>query len=130
MRSKYLTPKQLSEKVEEESDYFVNVRQEFIQTTADKIKLALIEYKNLLTDKNNWTIPFGPFLALLITILTVEQYHSFWGLSGENWYSIILFGFIVSALWLFISIIRAVSKAKVDEIKFFIGKISKPQKTN
>ena len=62
----------VSQDIFDESVIYKNVRQEFVVTTSDKLKLNLIEYQKAIGARKDWLTPFGVFLSLLLTITTAE----------------------------------------------------------
>jgi hypothetical protein len=76
-----------------------NVKQEIIITTADKIKLVLINTKEILTAQRDWWTPFGLLISFITTLCTAEFKDAF-GLTKEFWHAIFVLLTLGSAIWL------------------------------
>jgi hypothetical protein len=76
-----------------------NVKQEIIITTADKIKLVLINTRDILTAQRDWWTPFGLLISFITTLCTAEFKDSF-GLMKEFWHAIFVLLTLGSAIWL------------------------------
>lgn len=76
-----------------------NVKQEIIITTADKIKLVLINTKEILTAQRDWWTPFGLLISFITTLCTAEFKNAF-GLTKEFWHAIFVLLTLGSAIWL------------------------------
>lgn len=76
-----------------------NVNQEIIITTADKIRLVLIDTKEILTAQRDWWTPFGLFVSFVTTICTADFKETL-GFSKEFWHAIFVLLAVLSSLWL------------------------------
>jgi hypothetical protein len=76
-----------------------NVKQEIIITTADKIKLVLINTREILTAQRDWWTPFGLLISFITTLCTAEFKDAF-GLTKEFWHAIFVLLTLGSAIWL------------------------------
>ncbi len=76
-----------------------NVKQEIIITTADKIKLVLINTREILTAQRDWWTPFGLLISFITTLCTAEFKDAF-GLAKEFWHAIFVLLTLGSAIWL------------------------------
>lgn len=76
-----------------------NVKQEIIVTTADKIKLVLINTKEILTAQRDWWTPFGLLISFITTLCTADFRDAF-KLSKEFWHAIFVLLAIASIIWL------------------------------
>ena len=76
-----------------------NVKQEIIITTSDKIKLVLINTREILTAQRDWWTPFGLLISFITTLCTAEFKDAF-GLTKEFWHAIFVLLTLGSAIWL------------------------------
>jgi len=76
-----------------------NVKQEIIITTADKIKLVLINTREILTAQRDWWTPFGLLISFITTLCTADFKDAF-GLTKEFWRAIFVLLTLGSAIWL------------------------------
>lgn len=77
-----------------------NVKQEIIVTTADKIKLVLINTKEILSAQRDWWTPFGLAISFITTLCTADFKETF-GVSKEFWHAIFVILTAASIIWLF-----------------------------
>ncbi len=94
-----------------------NIGQEIVITTVDKVRLCLMENRDLLTAKKEWLTPLGIFLALLTTLVAAD-FRDFY-FKPEVWKAIYVLATLISFIWLIISGYKAVknySKGSIDTI--------------
>lgn len=72
--------------------------QEIIVTTADKIRLCLIENKECLRTKNEWILPLTLLITIVATLLATD-FKEFL-LSAAVWEAIFILGSIICVIWL------------------------------
>lgn len=99
-----------------------NVAQEIVVTTEDKIRLCLIEYKDVLNAKTDWIAPAG-ILAALITTLVAADFRQFLGLSSEVWRALFMIGSMISAFSLLRALYTAIKYRGYDRIESIIKKL-------
>lgn len=96
------------------SDVHLNVSQEVIITTEDKVRIALFEHLKRVEKKRGWIAPFGIFIAIVVTLVTTTFKDI--GLDAATWRAIfILVGFI-SFGWFVGSIKGAWQSEKLEDI--------------
>ena len=76
-----------------------NVRQEIVLTTADKIKLVLINVRDCISAQRDWWTPLGLLMSFVATLCTADFKQTF-GLSQDFWQALFVFFTIFSFLWL------------------------------
>lgn len=106
----------------EGSQFYDNTAQEFIHTTADKLKLCLIEHRDALNAKNSWIAPLGIFIALLATLVAAD-FHDFLGFTAEVWESIHIVAIVLSGLWLARALWRAWASRESSNIDNLVRQI-------
>jgi uncharacterized membrane protein YqjE len=105
------------------SEVHLNVSQEVIITTEDKLKLCLSQYLEKMEVKNSWIAPLGVLLTIIVTIITSTFKEI--GLSADTWKAIfIVFGIICSG-WLISAIMKSTSTMTVEDIIKELKKDSK-----
>ena len=122
------------DKMMETSEFFDNTSQEFIQTTADKLRLCLIEHKDILKAQSDWIAPLGILLALLTSVIT-SDYNDFLGIAGATWETFHLGAMMACSVWLLRSGVRAYrlrGKGDIEQIinSLKLGFVSEPPKIN
>ncbi|MCK4653445.1 MAG: hypothetical protein KAU01_03275 [Candidatus Cloacimonetes bacterium] len=96
------------------SEVHLNVSQDFIITTEDKVRLCLSEHLKRMEMKRSWMAPFGIFIAILVTFITSTFKDA--GLSADTWRAIFIIVGILSFVRLVWSIIEALKSEKIDDI--------------
>jgi hypothetical protein len=99
-----------------------NVKQEIIITTADKIKLVLINTREILTAQRDWWTPFGLLISFITTLCTADFKDAF-GLTKEFWHAIFALLTLGSAIWLLKSFYKLYKNWGEDNLDNIIEKI-------
>jgi hypothetical protein len=93
------------------SDVHINVSQNLIITTEDKLRLCLSEHLKRMERKNSWITPLGILIAILVTLVTSTFKDV--GLSADTWRAIFIIAGVLSLGWLIWSIKPNFSLRKV-----------------
>jgi len=99
-----------------------NVKQEIIITTADKIKLVLINTKEIMTSQRDWWTPFGLLVSFITTLCTADFKDSFGG-TKEFWHAIFVLLTIFSGGWLVKTIYKLIRNWGQDDLNKIIEQI-------
>ena len=118
-----LTSIKIDEEMLKTSSYYTNVRQDFIMTTEDKIRLCLIKYQNILKLKNDWIAPAGMLIALIATLVVASDFKEFLSISPEGWRAIFIVGMITSFLILLRSLYYIYINRKNNAIETIIQEL-------
>jgi hypothetical protein len=119
----------ISQAVVQGSRVSVNVGQDFIATTRDKLELALIRYEQGLRARGEWIAPLGILLALLPSLLGA-QFSDFLGFRKEVWQALYVVGAVLSAVWLFLSLVRLYRSRSERGIEAIIQRLRPSQTTS
>lgn len=113
--------------VEYVSAIYLNVAQEVIVTTEDKVLLWLSEHLKRMERRRSWITPLGIFITIVLTLAT-SSFKDILYLSADTWRAIFIIVGLIS-LALFIGfIIEALKSEKVEDIVAALKK-SSPIKT-
>jgi hypothetical protein len=96
------------------SELHLNVSQDFIITTEDKIRLALDRHMDRMGQKRSWVTPFGILLTIILTFINSSFKNA--GISAATWQAIFIIGGIISAIWLVRAIFLAFQSETVDDV--------------
>ena len=99
-----------------------NLTQDVILTTQDKLRLALIEHRDLLSSKREWISAGSLALSLLSTIL-LTTFQDKLGLSADTWRALYGLFFSLAMVWLVNSLVNLVKNRKRREIDYLIKEI-------
>lgn len=97
----------------------VNVDQEVIQITEDKLRLILKDYLDSLIQAGGWVAPFSVLVSIATTFCTAK-FDTFIGLGPEFWRATFVLVGIASTVWLLIALSRSSKALTHDE---FINKV-------
>jgi hypothetical protein len=86
-----------------------NVNQEVIVTTRDRVHLCLIKHQTNLQSRQDWLVPFGILLTIILTLTTADFKKDALGVDGDTWRALFLMGLIVTTVWLVITGRRAIN---------------------
>lgn len=110
---------ELDEELLKRSIVHKNIGQEFIVTTTDKIKLSLLEHRDVLKAKIDWIAPTGILITLIAT-LVATNFTKFLGLSPEVWKALFIACAILDSVWLLYSIFRLKKFLHKGSVESFI----------
>ncbi|MBM4307393.1 MAG: hypothetical protein FJ123_11745 [Deltaproteobacteria bacterium] len=110
---------ELDEELLERSIVHKNIGQEFIVTTTDKIKLSLLEHRDILKAKIDWIAPTGILITLIATLAATNFTRSL-GLAPEVWKDLFIACTILDSLWLFHSIYRVIKFRRKGSVESLI----------
>ena len=96
------------------SGIHINVSQEVIITTEDKVRLCLSEHLKSLEKKSSWIAPLGILIAIVVTLSTSTFRQKLF--SADTWFAIFVIAGLISLLWLIISVVRACRSRKLEDI--------------
>jgi K+-sensing histidine kinase KdpD len=96
------------------SEVHLNVSQEVIITTEDKVQLCLSKYLKRMERKQSWITPLGIVLAIALTLVT-SSFRDI-GLDAATWRAIFILGGIISIFWLVWSIKEAFQSKKIGDV--------------
>jgi uncharacterized protein (UPF0210 family) len=96
------------------SGFSLNVKQEHILITEDKLYIHLNKTVENLERRCSWTTPLGIFLSLLLAVLNANFKDTIF--AGSIWKAIFIIGVIVSGGWLVIVLKKRGKAETIDQI--------------
>lgn len=99
-----------------------NLTQDVILTTQDKLRLALIEHRDVLSSKREWISAGSLSLSLLSTLL-LTTFEDNLGLSAATWQALYSLFFVFAMIWLVKSLYSLIKNRKKREIDYLIKQI-------
>lgn len=97
----------------------INVDQEIIQITEDKLRLILKDHLSSISQSGGWVSPCSVLLSIIATFCTAK-FDTFLGLGPEFWRSLFSLVGISSLIWLFVAWRKGQEVLTLDE---FIKKV-------
>jgi len=113
------------EELGEGSTVSKNVGQEIIVTTRDRVELCLIHHQEQLRSRQDWLIPLGIFLPIVLTITTADFKTKALGLTGDTWQAVFVLGAIISFIW-FVAMAVQAAKTPKTGIETIINQMKTP----
>jgi len=110
------------------SEVHLNVSQEVIVTTEDKIYLSLEKHLKKMEKKRAWVTPLGLTLSFTLTLITSDFKNMLFG--PAVWQAFFIIGAVASFIWLLFSIKDALSSARIEDVIAELKKDYKPKKTS
>lgn len=110
---------ELDQELLQRSIVYKNIGQEFIVTTADKIKLSLLQHRDVLKAKTDWIAPTGILITLTAT-LVATNFTKFLGLSPDVWKALFIACAILDFVWLLYSIYRLIKFLSKGSVESFV----------
>jgi len=92
----------------------MNVAQNVVVTTEDKLKLAIQNHSNGIGKKKDWIAPFSIALSIIVSMSSTE-FRDFI-VSKEVWSAVFLICFAGSIAWFFVVIRYAFGKYSTDAL--------------
>jgi len=86
-----------------------NAAQDFIFTTRDRLELCLTHHREKIEIRQQWPVPLGIFMSVILTLLTADFQQKKFGLDGSVWQAIFIIIAGLSGMWLIYSIFKAAS---------------------
>lgn len=95
-------------------EVYLNVSQNVIVITEDKLRLELADSVKKMERKNVWIAPLGILITLSLSFVTTD-FRDF-GLKASTWQAVFIIAAIIALGWLIISIIRHTNSLTIDEL--------------
>lgn len=104
----------LGERFTQEATLHVNVAQDAIVITEDKVRLCLMKNWSRIESGQRWIAPAGVLISILATIVTTEFKDYY--LSAASWETIFWLVGLVTSCWLLIAIVRIKRSPSIEDI--------------
>jgi hypothetical protein len=104
-----------------QSGFYDNTSSNIVQVTEDKLIIYLTEFKNCFSFYFYWSTPLGISISILLCLLTAD-FKKFY-LSGVSWRNIFISAFIISLIWLLISVIKSIKNHNKVNISALLNRI-------
>lgn len=98
---------------------------DMIITNSEKVEICLNNYKNALTAKKDWLLPFG-ILVSLLTSLGTSNFKDAFGLPSNVWEAIYIVLSLVMAGWFALDVYHLVKYYEKSEVSYLIEQLKKP----
>jgi hypothetical protein len=96
-------------------DIHINVDQEIIQITEDKLRLILKDHLDSVSQSGGWVSPLSLLLSIIATFCTAK-FDTFLGLGPEFWRSLFSLAGLASLVWLLVAWRKSYKALTIDEL--------------
>lgn len=116
----------ITQRIEEDAEMSMNIRQQLIVTTEDKIALCIHEHMRFVEKRKEWLTPFSIFLTAIIVLITAD--FKDWVLPKATWQAFFLMLAFISFAWLVVSLVQMPKHINADTLveKIKKGNIGTP----
>jgi len=94
----------------------LNLDQDVIITTEDKIRIHLSGHINKIEKKKAWIAPLGIFLTIIIALLSAEFKSPGFLFPPDTWRAIFIISFFLSGCWLAYTLKDARESESIDDL--------------
>jgi hypothetical protein len=108
------------------SEVHMNVSQELIVTTEDKIRLSLNEHLKKMEKKKGWITPLGMLISFTLILITAGFKDT--GLDAATWKAVFIIADVIAFGWLVYAIKESLSSVKIEDIIDELKKDYRPRK--
>jgi hypothetical protein len=105
----------LAGQIIQKATVYLNLSQDYIVITEDKVKLCLIEHLSRMESRKSWIAPLGIVLTLLITFATTT-FRDYAGLKAAAWQAIFIVATVLSVAWLLLTVKNALKSPSVEDV--------------
>jgi len=92
----------------------VNVSQELIITTEDKVRLCLLQHLGRIEQRNGWITPLTLLLTIIVTLFSAT-FKDFI-ISAATWNAIFIIVAFVTSIWLIFAAFKAIKSEKIEDV--------------
>ena len=96
------------------NEVHMNVSQNVIVITEDKLRLHLSNASKRMERKNVWIAPLGIFLAIILSFVTADFKDFF--LKAATWKAVFIIAGVLSFVWFILAILQYKNAEEIDDI--------------
>jgi len=104
-----------SRRVHPREGVHVNVGQQVIVTTEDRVRLCLNEHLHSVEQRRSWVAPLGILIALVLSLATTSCRDAL-SVSKYTWHALFVLLTIACVVWLIARLIRAGSSLSIGDV--------------
>ena len=115
---------EIAQRISRETKVYLNVSQETIVITEDKVRLCLTGHLKRIEAKRGWVAPAAILVTILVTLVTAE-FHDFY-LKAAVWEAIFILALVFDTGWLIFALRSAWKSSTVDEVVAEMKRVGTP----
>lgn len=107
--------KSIADQIARDTKVHMNLGQDAIVITEDKVRLVLMTHLRTLEQKRGWIAPLG-LLVAIVTAFATAKFQDAFGLKATTWEAIFVLSGIASLVWTIIAVVVAARAPSVDGV--------------
>jgi hypothetical protein len=107
--------KSIADQIARDTKVHMNLGQDAIVITEDKVRLVLMTHLDKVEKKRSWFMPLGLLVAIVVAFSTAT-FHDTFGLKQATWEAIFVLAGAGSLVWTIFAIIVAWSSPSIDDV--------------
>lgn len=108
--------KSFGKEIMQSSNLHLNLGQDYILTTEDKVRLCMTNHANGLATRSAWVGPVSLFVAILLVLITADFKDALY-VPKATWHAIFLLAVAGTGVWSVVSVVSAFhSHTSIDHI--------------
>lgn len=107
--------KSLADQIARDTKVHINLGQDAIVITEDKVRLVLMTHLRKLETKRRWIAPLG-LLVAIVTAFATANFKDAFGLKAATWEAIFILAGVASLIWTVVAIVISIRAPSVDDV--------------
>ncbi|HXG53370.1 MAG TPA: hypothetical protein VNN77_18385 [candidate division Zixibacteria bacterium] len=107
--------KSIADQIARDTKVHMNLGQDAIVITEDRVRLVLMTHLRKLEQKRGWIAPLG-LLVAIVTAFATATFRDAFGLKATTWEAIFVLSGVASLVWTIIAMVIAVRAPSVDDV--------------
>ena len=104
---------QLGDQLIQDTELSINLGQQIITTTEDKVRLAVVTHLQRLEHRRVWIAPAGILITILAAFVTADFKDV--GLPAATWRAFFMFCGLAASVWLAVTVVQALRSPTVED---------------
>jgi hypothetical protein len=96
-------------------EFYDNSQSNIVRINDDKLKVILLENKEMITKNNNFLTPLTLLISFILTFCTTD-FKDFLTVSGSTWKAFYIFCGIATLIWLLIELKNIKKNCSIDDL--------------
>lgn len=113
----------LTDQLIQNTSFHVNLAQDAIIITEDKVRLCLMKHLEGLEQRRQWIAPAG-ILATLMATFPTTTFNDFVGLKAATWQAVFFLAAVITGGWLVRAVIKSARAPTLDDVVAVMKKVS------
>jgi hypothetical protein len=107
--------KSIADQIARDTKVHMNLGQDAIVITEDKVRLVLMNHLDRVEMKRSWFTPLGLLVAIVVAFASAT-FHDALGLKQATWEAIFVLAGFVSFVWTILTVVVALRSPSIDDV--------------